>query len=566
MSDQRFDETFDFVVIGSGGGGMCAALMMRTLDRSVVVLEKSALFGGTTARSAGLMWVPNNSFMAPNGDNDSYEDASAYLDATSGQSHDAPGASPERRATYLRESPKMVDFLVEHGIKLRLVPDQPDYYSDAPGRSLSGRAVGAELFNTKELPGDWADKLRPSAIPVPANVEELYWLPSLTRGIKGKLMLAKIMSRKIVGKLAGRDYAPGGRALQGRMLQAALNAAVDIRLDAAVTSLVTDNGTVTGVVTVKDGEEWRIGANLGVLVNAGGFAQNASMRERYMPNTRAEWNIAIESDTGDLQLEMIAHGAAIAQMDEAIGFPMARPPQQHSKAGEGVTFGGVAGHMDIAKPHGIIVDQTGVRYMNEGGCYSDFSMNMRKRHHVAPAIPSLWIMDDRYMKTYMFCGVMPGKPRRQEWYDTGWLKKADTLEGLARLCNIDPAVLKATVEEFNVDARDGLDRRFHRGASEYDKWLGDPYAKGNPSLGTIEQGPFYAVEVVPGDVSTLGGVITDINGRVMREDGTPILGLYATGVSTASVFGRYTVGPGMSIGPSFTWGFLAAKHAAGQNW
>jgi 3-oxosteroid 1-dehydrogenase len=187
---------------------------------------------------------------------------------------------------------------------------------------------------------------------------------------------------------------------------------------------------------------------------------------------------------------------------------------------------------------------------------------MRKRNEQVPAIPSLWIVDEQYMKTYMFIGTMPGKPKKQEWYDSGFLKKADTIEELAKLCNIDPAVLKATIDNFNADVRAGVDRQFHRGEREFDKWLGDPVAKGNVSLGTIEQGPFYAIQVVPGDVSTTGGVVTDSNARVLREDGTPIPGLYATGTSSASVFGRFAVGAGSNIGPAFTWGYVAAKHAA----
>jgi 3-oxosteroid 1-dehydrogenase len=316
------------------------------------------------------------------------------------------------------------------------------------------------------------------------------------------------------------------------------------------------------VVTTKDGKEWRIGAKLGVLINAGGFAQNQAMRDKYIPNTSSEWTGTIEGDTGEMIQEMMTQGAAVAQMGETIGCQMALPPGRENKSGNGVSFGTFAGQMDIAKPHGIIVDQTGVRYMSEGSSYSEFCMNMRKRHEQVPAIPSLWIMDDQYMKTYMFCGTMPGKAKKQEWYDSGWLKKADTIEELATLCNIDPAVLKATVDRFNADARTGVDRQFHRGDRAFDQWLGDALAKGNNSLGTIVQGPFYAVQVVPGDVSTFGGVVTDTNGRVLREDGTPIPGLYATGVSTASVFGSFAVGAGASIGPSFTWGYVAAKHAA----
>jgi 3-oxosteroid 1-dehydrogenase len=557
MSNQQFDETFDFVVAGSGGGSMCAALMMRKLGKSVVILEKSNLIGGTTARSGGVMWIPNNRFMKEDGVADSYENAATYLDSTTGQD-DLPGSTPERRATYLRESPKMIDFLVEQGIKLRRIPHYPDYHDHLPGGSAPGRTVTAQLFNVNELPDGWAAKLRPSAIPFPANLDELYWLPTLTRSTKGKLTLAKIMLRGLVAKLTGKSIAPAGRALQGRMLQAALKANVDIRVSTGVASLIMEDGAVKGVVT-EAGK--RIGAKLGVLINAGGFAQNQEMRDKYMPGTSAKWTGTVAEDTGAMIQEMMAKGAAVAQMDTAVGCQMALPPGRENP-GDGVIFGSFGGQMDIANPHSIIVDQTGVRYMSEGSSYTEFCATMRKRNEQVPAIPSLWIVDEQYMKTYMFVGTMPGKPKKQEWYDSGWLKKADTIEELARLCNIDPATLKATVDNFNADVRAGVDRQFHRGEREFDKWLGDAIAKGNPSLGTIEQGPFYAIQVVPGDVGTTGGVVTDSNARVLREDGTPIPGLYATGTSSASVFGNYAVGAGSNIGPAFTWGYVAAKHAA----
>ncbi|GLR67468.1 3-oxosteroid 1-dehydrogenase [Acidocella aquatica] len=562
MSEQHYDETFDFVVVGSGGGSMCAALLMRTLNKSVVILEKTDLVGGTTAYSGGVMWIPNNRFMAEAGLDDSYEKATAYMDATVGQSEDAPGAAPVRRAAYLQEGPKMVDFLVDQGIKLRRIGYYPDYYDERPGGSEPGRTVVAELFNLNELPKDWVPKLRPNFLPLPASLDELFSLATFKNSWAGKRTLAKVGFRGIMAKLTGKHWATAGAALQGRMLQAALKAKTEIRVDSAVKSLILDEGAVKGVVTVKEGKEWRIGARLGVLVNAGGFAQNQEMRDKYIPHTSAEWTGAREGDTGEMLREMMLLGADIAQMDETMGSQMAIPPGRGNTTGKGIEIGGVGGQMELAKPHAILVDQSGVRYMNEGGSYSEFCMNMRKRHATVPAIPSWWIMDAQYMKNYMFCGTMPGSKKPQEWYDTGWLKRAETIEGLAAACNLEPVTLKATVNKFNADVQAGKDTQFHRGDRAYDRWLGDQFHQPSATLGTIEQGPFYAVPMVPGDVGTCGGVVCDEYSRVLREDGRPIAGLYATGTGTASVMGRYAVGPGASIGPSFTWGYVAAKHAA----
>jgi 3-oxosteroid 1-dehydrogenase len=562
MSQLEFDEAFDFVVVGSGGGSMCSALFMRSVGRSVVILEKTNLIGGSTARSGGVMWIPNNRFMAEDGVEDSLEKAITYLDATAGLSQDAPGASTERRRTYAAEAPKMVDFLVSQNIKLRRIAYWPDYYDERPGGSAPGRTVVAELFNVNEL-GEWRDKLRPNFLQLPGALDEFFILGTLKQSWSGKYMAAKVGLRAALAKLAGKRWVTAGAALQGRMLQATLRAGADLRIDSAVQSLIVDDGVVTGVLTAKNGREWRIGARLGVLVNAGGFAHNQAMRDRYIPGTSTQWTGSNPGDTGEMLLEMMRLGAATAQLEEMVGNQMTIPPGRENQ-GNGVELSTVSGQMDLAKPHAILVDQSGVRYMNEGGSYMAFCQNMLKRNLEIPAIPSWWIMDEQYMSAYMFCGTMAGSEKPQEWYDSGFLKRADTIEELAKACNVEPARLRATVDRFNASVRSGRDAEFHRGDRAYDKWLGDAFHRPSTTLGTIQKGPFYAAPMVPGDVGTFGGVVTDVHARVLRQDGSPIPGLYATGNSTASVMGRVYPGAGSSIGPSFTWGYVAAKHAASR--
>jgi 3-oxosteroid 1-dehydrogenase len=186
---------------------------------------------------------------------------------------------------------------------------------------------------------------------------------------------------------------------------------------------------------------------------------------------------------------------------------------------------------------------------------------MLKRNKTVPAVPSWWIVDQQYMDGYMYTGTMPGTKKPQEWYDSGFLKRADTIEELAGLMDIDPAVLRATLDKFNDGAKNGVDPEFGRGNRAYDNWLGDFHREGSHTLAPVEKGPFYAAPLVPGDVGTYGGVVTDANARVLREDGSVIEGLYATGISTASVMGRIYPGAGSSVGPSFVFGYIAAKHA-----
>jgi 3-oxosteroid 1-dehydrogenase len=213
-----FDEFHDFVVVGSGGGSMCAGLVMRSSGKSVLILEKTALVGGTTARSGGVMWIPNNPFMKRDGVEDSFEKASTYLDAVSGGQSDAPGASRERRRTYLTEAPAMVAFLGSQGVKLTRVKEWPDYYDERPGGSAAGRTVVAELFDANEL-GSWKQKLRPSFIraPVPATLEEMMELPGLKRSWRVKALLMKLVLRGVIAKLTGKDWIAGAPATFGTL-------------------------------------------------------------------------------------------------------------------------------------------------------------------------------------------------------------------------------------------------------------------------------------------------------------------------------------------------------------
>lgn len=558
MSD--FDETYDFVIVGSGAGSLVAALHMRSLGRRVLILEKTDMVGGTTARSGGVMWIPNNPFMARDGVEDSYDKAAAYLDSVVGTHEDAPAATLERRRAFLVEAPRMVEFLLSQGIELDRASYWPDYYDERPGGSVPGRTVFARPFNINVL-GSWRDKLRLSFIKLPgdlpATIEEMRLLSLYRRSWKARGMMLRVIFRGLVARLTGKRYVSGGAALQGRMLQAALREGVEIRTGSPVSELVAEESAVTGVVTAKEGRPWRIGAALGVLMNSGGFGHNQAMRERYQPGTSSDWSLAAPGDTGEMIEEMLRRGAAIAQVEEFVGYQATVPPgyeNEEFKPGvQGMT----------ASPHAILVDRTGVRYMNEGGSYMAFCKGMLERNKTVPAVPSWAIFDSQYMSKYMLAGTMPGSKKPGRWYDEGYLREAGSIEELAALIEVEPAILTATIERFNGFVANNRDEDYHRGDRAYDRWLGDPLNKPSETLGAIDRAPFYAIPVVPGDVGTFGGVLTDEHARVLREDGSVIRGLYATGVATGSVMGRFYPGAGCSIGPGYTFGYIAAKHAAG---
>jgi len=563
----NFDEVFDFVVVGSGAGSMSSALVMRKAGKSIVILEKSPFVGGTTAKSGGVIWVPNNRFLTAEEKDESAEKGITYLDAVA---EDLPGTSHEKRLAYVTNAAKMIDFLVEEGVALeRASHFWPDYYDELPGGCKTSRCVVAVPFNKKELGPEWAPKLRKGFLEVKARLDDCMQLNFMKRTFESKNLTHKQSwkIRKIFlsiafgivgGILTGKKYVTAGAALQGRMLKAVLKAGADVRTETPVKELIVEDGKVTGVVIEKNGKPVRIGAKLGVLVNAGGFAQNQAMRDKYMPGTQAAWSNAIETDMGDMHVELERIGGVLAQMDQMVGFQTTRAP------GFETDFVKPGMQAVTGRPGAILVDQSGVRYMNEGGSYELYCQTLLERNKVVPALPSWAIFDQRYADNYQVAGKWVGKEKKpKDFVESGYLKQADTIEELAQLLKIDPATLKATVERWNGFVDKGVDEDFHRGERAYDQWLGDPFHNPNRSLGRIDQGPFYAVEVIPGDVSTYGGVVTDVHGRVTRADGSVIEGLYACGVTTASMMGGVYPGAGASIGPSMAYGYIAARHAAG---
>ena len=552
------EETFDFVIVGSGGGSMCAALLVHAMGKKALILEKTDLFGGTTSRSGGMMWIPNNRFMAEDGAPDSPEQALAYMNAAIGPAEDIRSAAPDKRLAYIDEAPRMIDFLVEQGIRLQRFGGWPDYYSDLPGGSEVGRSVIAELFDANEL-GEMKTLLRPNYLPMPAKLEEAMKVPHAGTGMAGKIAMLKIGLRMFTQKLFGKDYVANGAALQGRMLKRALEVGVDMRANAAVERLVTDDsGAVRGVVARIDGKAVTFTARDGVLVNAGGFARNQAMRDKYQPGTNADWSNAIPADTGEMIEEMMRIGAATEIMEEFAGNQMALVPEKpeiHNMVMQ-----------ELAKPYSIVVDQTGARYLREVQSYMQFCQEVYARDKIAPAVPSWLVMERRYVERYMVAGSLPGSKKPQAWYDSGFLVKADTLEDLANKCGMDRATLLASVERFNQLARTGEDVDFRRGSNAYNRYWGDhTLGLPNPNMAPLEQGPFYAYRVYPGDIGTNGGLKTDARARVLDGKGQPVAGLYAIGNSAASAMGESYPGAGVTIGPALTFGYIAANDLTGAN-
>jgi len=564
------DEVYDLVIVGSGAGSMCAALAARALGKSVVILEKQAKVGGSTAISGGVLWTPNNPLMAEEGVADSYERARRYFDAA--VTHESPATSPARREAYLKVGPRMVDFLRERGMAFFRPDGWSDYYDELPGGEPRSRCLGAPLYDARAL-GSWAPRLARSPVGggMPVHSHELTDLFLVRRTWAGKWMAAKLLGRMIMARILGRDLVSNGAALQGRLLEIVLREGVPIFPSTPVTDLIVEGGRVVGVEIAREGADEstaRVRARDGVLLNAGGFSRNASLRERTgRTPASARWTAANPGDTGEVLERAMALGAATDNLD-AFWWVVT---SQHTDGSwpEGTTMpdGSTAPwmhHLDLALPYSILVDQSGQRYCNESASYMEIGERMYERHASGiTAVPSWTIFDGLHRKRYPWGTAMPGTTPRA-WLESGYMKKADSLAGLAAECGIDGAGLEKSVERWNGFCRDGIDRDFGRGNRQFDRIHGDPTVRPNPNLGPITTPPYYAVPMFPSDVGTAGGLVTDEYARVLREDGGVIEGLYATGNTTASVVGRCYPGAGASIAASFIFGFIAAHHATGH--
>jgi 3-oxosteroid 1-dehydrogenase len=545
----NFDEHVDFVIAGSGGGSMCAALLAKQHNFTPLILEKTDLIGGSTSLSGGVMWVPANSVMNEAGANDTEELGLIYLNAVAGAP--TPGSTDGRRKTFIHRGPETVDFLRRMGIELEWNDGYSDYYDDRPGGNPRGRSLSAKMFDLTRL-GEAAANLRITPFDVPATLSELISISLARRTWRGKLAAARVGFRLAAQKLSGRRFIGCGTALQARMMEAAIRQGIEIRRHVKVEDFLLDQGKVCGVVADDGTGRRRIGAKKGVLINAGGFARNAEMRRQFGPQpSSVDWTNANPGDTGELIEAAMRLGAAVAHMEEAWWNMVSLPPGSETLRAIHVP--------DLGKPGSIVVDSSGARFANEAASYMEFGQSVYRRHKTVPSVPCWYVFDGRCAKRYPMFLLKGADP--QKLIACGYLKRAETPEALAALCGMNKDVFRSTLTTFNAAAAIGVDREFKRGARKYDHYYGDPTNEPNPTLGPLDMPPYSAIAVYPGDVGTAGGVVTDEYARVLREDGSVIEGLYATGNSTASVMGASYPGPGASVAASFVFGYIAAGHA-----
>lgn len=532
---------FDTVVVGTGAAGLSAALRARTLGASVLVVEKASVIGGTTAMSGGCIWAPRHHYTAKIGVSDSREAVLDYIRAVS------PDGWHNREeplwAAFVDTVPEMLKFLEAHS-PLRFKPNRdPDPYAEETGGLPYGRNVSAAPLRLGIL-GAWRDKLRSPTFDLRLNYEEMVDTFFFANPTKWAARYAPRLAWRTLLNMRTK-----GNALSIGLLKGCLDAGVEIWLEVPAQRLIEEGGRIAGLEVERNGDAVRIAARKGVILASGGFEWNPEMMARYFPGP-VEWTASPPTNTGDGQRMAEAVGARLDHMDQAL--VMGTTPVTY----EGRLQGQPAA--DYFLPHSMIVNRHGRRFVNEKQMNIGLAFTEKDPETGTPAnLPAWRIYDSQFARKYPH--AMPNDKVPGNRY------RADTLEELARRIDVDPAGLVETARNFSDFARTGVDEDFGRGATIWDRNRGgDPAHKPNPTLGTIEQPPFYAMPFKASFLGTKGGPRTNERAEVLDMDDRPIPGLYAAGNVMANSFGSKGVGAGTTLGPCLTWGYVAGTNAAGR--
>ncbi len=561
-STAAWDHEVDVLIIGSGAGAMTAAVRATDHGLQVLMVEKTPLYGGTSAMSGGVIWLPASPVIASAGGEDSVEEALTYMKAVI-----ADPAQEKRIESYVKTTPALTQFLAQSTpIRLSANPYYADMYPDAPGAKFQYRAHEVNPINGALL-GAEVHKLRRQH-PQTTLFGLIGWTPDeatilQTRGKGWRRTAFSLVVRyglDVAWRLRttrDRRLVLGG-ALVGGLRLAMRERGIPLWLESGVTQLVVQEGRVAGAVLQRGEKALRIHARQAVLLASGGFEKNQAMRKQYLPGpTDAQWTAGNPGNTGEMISAAVQAGAATWLMDEAWWGPttvIAGEPQ--------------ARMLIIEKnlPGSMIVNSQGRRFVNESSSYTKVTKGMLQANQgEARSVPAYFVFDAEYRRKYP-CGPALPSPFMPDWALSpkvrGWLKKARSLEDLAGRLGVDAAGLVASAQQMNDYASAGKDAEFQRGDSFYDRMYGDQNVQPNPCLGPISKPPFYGVEIYPGDLGTKGGVKTDENGQVVDEAGNPIDGFYATGNCTGSVMGATYPASGSTLGPAMVFALRAADHIA----
>jgi succinate dehydrogenase/fumarate reductase flavoprotein subunit len=555
-------DAYDVVVIGAGAGGMTAAAVAAAEGLRVLVIEKTEFVGGTTAWSGGMVWIPANARMKQAGLDDSPSDAAKYLAATVPENENA-----DLRETFLARGPEAIEYL-EANTEVRLWPVKtyPDYYPEKPGATAGGRVLEPVTFDGARL-GVNFKRLHP---PLPeftvfggmmVNRLDIPHLRKFGRSFRSTLRAMGLVSQYALQRLrAPRGTTLHlGNALAARLYASLLARNVEILFGARVEGLVVEGGAVRGVNIASSSGTRSVVARNGVVLASGGFSHDKSFRERFFPGAAGFVSATAPAGTGDGLRLARAVGASIGTR---VANPAYWVPASLFRRPDGSQ--GVFPHTvtDRAKPGVIAVNSQGRRFVNEALSYHEFVLAMLRDGNGATGREFYLICDRDFLWSYGLGRIQPFSRHIGRYVSSGELIEAPGIAELAERLGIERLVLSATLDGYNAHARMGLDPEFGRGATIYQRHLGDVDNMPNPCVAPIAQAPFYALRIYPADLGTAIGLRTDRDARVLDEDGAAIPGLYACGNDMGSIMNGNYPGPGITLGPALTFGYIAGRHLA----
>jgi succinate dehydrogenase/fumarate reductase flavoprotein subunit len=533
----------------------------------VLLLEKDAVYGGTTARSGGVLWIPNNPISTFKPEPDSMEAARTYLKYECGDFYDEP-----RVEAFLANGPRMVEFFQKDtATQMIALPEYPDYHAESPGGRMAGRSIMAAPLDGREL-GEHIKQLRPPLQEITFvgmmfnSSAEIGHFFNVTRSFTSAKYVAKRLLTHAWEMIThGRAMRlTNGNALAARLAKSAFDLDIPMWLESPAQSLIREGDRVSGVVVArKDGGTVRVRARRGVVLAAGGFPQDVARRKQlftHAPTGREHLSPAPDSNTGDgLRLaESVGAQVATDLPNAGAWIPVSKVIRSNGDIG-------VFPHLiDRYKPGVVAVNRKGKRFTNESDSYHDMGMAMQKHCADGPEVAAWLIADHRTIRRYGLGFAKPFPLPLLPHLRSGYLLRGKTLRELGEKAGIDGVQLEKTIAEFNAGAVEGKDLQFRRGWRVYNRFLGDKTHQPNPCVAPVADGPFYAVKLVMGDLGTFAGVKTDAQARVLDAAGRPIEGLFAAGNDNASVMGGGYPGGGITIGPVMTFGFVAAEFMAGR--
>lgn len=557
-------DAFDVIVVGGGAGGLAAAATASAEGLSVALLEKAAVFGGTSAWSGGGTWIPCNHLTAQAGQPDSRDAALAYLRHCAGPHYDAG-----RAEAFVDTAPQMIRYFEERGIvRFQVAAGRPDYRPGAPGASLGGRTLHPLPFDARRLGADVA-RLRP---PLPEMTvfglmlkpgPDLRHFLTVFRSARSFGFVARRLATHFRDKLVhGRamDLA-NGNALVATLASAALSRGVRIFTSTGVTALVTRAGRVDGVRFAHPGGEGHLLARGGVILATGGFSHAPALHEAlfaHLPPGALHHSPAPAENTGDGIRMAMELGVPLEQglADPAGWAPVSVVPR---KSGAPAVF---AHLIDRQKPGFIAVTRRGTRFVNEANSYHDFGRGLIAACRGLGA-PEAWLIADHpTLRRYGMGAVKPAPFPLGVHLASGYLVRGATPGDLARACGIDAAAFEQTLARYNAHAQRGEDPDYGKGSNPYNRYNGDATHEPNPCVAPIEAPPYYAMRLRVGELATFAGLRTDVQARVLDATGAPMPGLYAAGNDAATIAGGDYPGGGATLGPGMTAGYAAARHLA----